>query len=153
MSYQTLYASPLGNLLIEATDDSLTKIEFDGNLIDIDHPNTVIHSTILQLEEYFNKKRKIFDLQLSPQGTDFQKSVWDHLSKIPFGQQISYSQLSRQLKNPLAIRAIAAANGKNPIPIIIPCHRVVGSKGELVGFSGGLWRKQFLLELEGNVLF
>jgi len=151
--YQTLIHSPIGPLLLTANEDALTDIFFDGELIGEENLNQVLRKAIIQLKEYFDGKRKMFDISLEPEGTDFQKSVWQALQTIEFGKRISYTQLSRQMKNLLAIRAIASANGKNPIPIIIPCHRVVGSKGELVGFSGGLWRKQFLLELESPTLF
>ena len=151
--YQALIDSPLGPLLLKANEDALTDICFDGELVGEEHLNQILRKTILQLNEYFDGNRKRFDIALEPDGTEFQKNVWEHLQTIPFGKRISYTQLSRQMDNVLAIRAIASANGKNPIPIIIPCHRVVGSKGELVGFSGGLWRKQFLLELESPTLF
>ncbi len=153
MSFQTLYHSPVGDLLLKATDNALVAIHFDGVLKGEDFGNPILENTAHQLDEYFSGKRKSFDIPLAPAGTEFQQQVWKQLMHIAYGAKVSYLQLSRQLGNVLAIRAIANANGKNPIPIIIPCHRVVGSKGELVGFSGGLWRKQFLLELEGNTLF
>lgn len=151
--FQFLYESKLGNLLLKANDQSLLEICFDGVVETALEMNPIIENTIIQLEEYFKLKRTVFDIPIAPQGTPFQLSVWNELLKIPYGNQVSYSQLSKQMKQPLAIRAIASANGKNPIPIIIPCHRVLGKNGELVGFSGGLWRKKLLLELEGNTLF
>lgn len=103
-----------------------------------------------QLSEYFSGKRKKFDIQLQPNGTSFQRHVWDELLKIPFGKTISYLQLANRLGDEKKIRAAASANGKNPIAVIIPCHRVIGSNAELVGFSGGLWRKQWLLDHENG---
>ena len=101
-----------------------------------------------QLKEYFDGKRKSFDLNLNPQGTIFQKQVWEALNQIPFGKTISYLELSKQLGDVKAIRAVANANGKNPLWIITPCHRVIGSDGSLTGYAGGLHRKKWLLEHE-----
>lgn len=101
-----------------------------------------------QMQAYLNKELTVFNLPLKPAGTDFQKSVWLELQKIPFGITISYLTLAKRLGDDNAIRAVAAANGKNPISIIIPCHRVIGSDGKLVGYSGELWRKKWLLEHE-----
>ena len=103
-----------------------------------------------QLKEYFNRKRRNFDFTLDIIGTDFQKRVWKELSKIPYGETITYNQLSVNLGNKKLVRAAASANGANPLPIVIPCHRVIGSDGTLVGYGGGLEVKQKLLELEGS---
>jgi len=151
--YQILHDSPLGSLVLKADEFSLLSISFEQELVGQPSTNDILKETVIQLDEYFSKKRIQFNLPLAPNGTDFQQSVWKQLSTISYGSQVSYLQLARSMNHVLAIRAIANANGKNPIPIIIPCHRVVGSKGELTGFSGGLWRKQFLLEHEGNTLF
>ncbi len=113
----------------------------------------VISQTILQLEEYFGGQRSIFDIPLLPVGTDFQNKVWQELQKISFGQTASYAELAKRLNNPAAIRAIASANGANAISIIIPCHRIIGSNGELVGYAGGLAAKQSLLRLESSRLY
>ncbi len=102
-----------------------------------------------QLKEYFDGQRKRFDLPFDVTGTDFQKSVWAALSKIPFGKTVSYADIALQIKNPKAVRAVGSANGKNPIPIIVPCHRVIASDGTLGGYSGGLHIKTRLLKLEG----
>lgn len=102
----------------------------------------------IQLKEYFEGERKQFDLKLNPQGTDFQKKVWDKLLEIPYGKTMSYLELSKQLGDVKAIRAVANANAKNPLWIIVPCHRVIGSNGSLTGYAGGLHRKQWLLEHE-----
>ena len=107
-----------------------------------------LEDCVIQLNEYFDGKRKQFDLKLNPQGTDFQKTVWDALLTIPCGKTVSYLQLSKQLGDEKAIRAVANANGKNPLWIVVPCHRVIGSNGSLTGYAGGLYRKQWLLEHE-----
>ncbi|MCD8421586.1 methylated-DNA--[protein]-cysteine S-methyltransferase [Tenacibaculum finnmarkense] len=109
-----------------------------------------LHNCVVQLSEYFARTRTTFDLKLNPQGTDFQQKVWAELLNIPFGKSTTYLQQSKQLGNPKAIRAVASANGKNPISIIIPCHRVIGSDGSLTGYAGGLWRKKWLLEHESD---
>ena len=102
-----------------------------------------------QLQAYFAGRLETFDLPLAPNGTDFQRRVWSALTTIPFGTTISYADLARRLSNAAAVRAVGAANGRNPIPIIVPCHRVIGSDGSLTGFGGGLNRKRWLLEHEG----
>jgi methylated-DNA-[protein]-cysteine S-methyltransferase len=109
-----------------------------------------IDEAIAQLTDYFRQKRTTFDLPLMLVGTEFQKRVWEELRQIPYGQTVSYLDLSLRLRNKLAVRAVAAANGANALSIIVPCHRVVGSKGELTGYAGGLAAKRKLLELEGN---
>jgi methylated-DNA-[protein]-cysteine S-methyltransferase len=105
-----------------------------------------------QIREYFEGNRSVFDLKLNPAGTEFQKKVWDELQHIPYGKTLSYLELSKKLGDPKAIRAVAAANGKNPLWIIIPCHRVIGTDGSLTGYAGGLWRKKWLLEHESPAL-
>jgi methylated-DNA-[protein]-cysteine S-methyltransferase len=104
---------------------------------------------VTQLEEYFSGQRRDFDLELAPQGTEFQLRVWNELTRIPYGTTISYGELARRLGNPDASRAVGTANGANPIPIVVPCHRVIGADGSLTGFGGGLKAKAALLELEG----
>ena len=147
--------SPVGPLMLAADDAGLRHIEFRDNR----HPanradwhggdNEVLQATEAQLGEYFAGARRDFDLPLSPQGTDFQLQVWRELARIPFGATISYAQLAQRIGNPEAVRAVGAANGRNPLPIVLPCHRVIGADGALVGFGGGLPTKQFLLRLEG----
>jgi methylated-DNA-[protein]-cysteine S-methyltransferase len=107
-----------------------------------------LEDCVMQLNEYFEGTRTQFDLKLNPEGTDFQKTVWNQLEQIPYGKTISYLDLSKQLGDVKAIRAVANANGKNPLWIIVPCHRVIGSDGSLTGYAGGLHRKQWLLEHE-----
>lgn len=115
------------------------------------HESGMVAKARKQLQEYFEGKREEFDLLLTPYGTPFQRRVWDALQQIPHGKTISYLELSRKLGDALAIRAVASANGKNPIAIIIPCHRVIGSDGSLTGYAGGLHRKRFLINLESPV--
>ncbi|TPV35013.1 methylated-DNA--[protein]-cysteine S-methyltransferase [Paucihalobacter ruber] len=141
--------TPLGFAKITGNNDGITSISIlnsEENITDI--IPEVLEDCVYQLQDYFNGKRQQFQLKLNPKGTEFQKSVWITLQKIPFGRTVSYSELSKQLNNIKAIRAIAAANGKNPILIVIPCHRVIGSDGSLTGYAGGLARKQWLLKHE-----
>jgi methylated-DNA-[protein]-cysteine S-methyltransferase len=108
----------------------------------------VLTEAVTQLQEYFDKKRFAFDFKINPQGTEFQQKVWQELLNIPFGKTISYLDLSKRLGDVKAIRAAASANGKNPLWIVVPCHRVIGTDGSLTGYAGGLWRKKWLLEHE-----
>ena len=147
--------SPVGPLMLAADEHGLRHIEFRENR----HPaNTrdwhggdsdVLRAAEAQLGEYFAGTRTTFDLSLAPRGTDFQVSVWRELARIPFGTTISYAQLAQRVGNTQAMRAVGAANGRNPLPIVLPCHRVIGADGALVGFGGGLPVKEFLLRLEG----
>lgn len=147
------HPTPIGFARIE--DDgadiicSITVQEAEGE--DATDPSAAILNAARQLDEYFAGERLIFDFPFLQQGSDFQQSVWKNLFDIPYGKTISYAQLSKIMKNPLAIRAIASANGKNNLWIVVPCHRVVGSDGSLTGYAGGLWRKQWLLEHEARV--
>jgi methylated-DNA-[protein]-cysteine S-methyltransferase len=113
---------------------------------------SVLEEATLQLNEYFEKKRIDFSFHLNPKGTDFQKTVWKYLLEIPYGKTISYLELSKKLGDVKAIRAVASANGKNPLWIVVPCHRVIGTDGSLTGYAGGLWRKKWLLEHESPSL-
>ena len=141
--------SPLGFTKIVGDVDGIASV----NVLNSEEKITDIipeclQDCVYQLNEYFEGNRKQFDLQLNPEGTTFQKSVWDALLLIPYGKTISYFNLSKQLGDVKAIRAVANANGKNPLWIIVPCHRVIGSDGSLTGYAGGLYRKQWLLEHE-----
>ena len=147
--------SPVGPLMLAADEHGLRHIEFRENR----HPadtgdwhggdNDVLRAAEAQLGEYFGGTRTSFDLPLAPRGSDFQVSVWRELARIPYGTTISYAQLAVRLGNANAMRAVGAANGRNPLPIVLPCHRVIGADGALVGFGGGLPVKEFLLRLEG----
>ena len=141
--------TPLGITLIEGDTNGISKISVkeDAEGFSTEIPSALKEAT-LQLQEYFEGKRKEFSFKLNPKGTDFQQRVWQELLKIPFGKTTSYLELSKQLGDVKAIRAVAAANGKNPLWIVVPCHRVIGSDGSLTGYAGGLWRKKWLLEHE-----
>ena len=150
---KALLQTPLGNLLIEGDENGLTSLSIISDEIKITHTSQkTLEDAIIQLQEYFEGKRKQFTIRLNPQGTNFQQKVWQKLLEIPFGTTISYQQLSNQLGDSKAIRAVANANSKNPLWIIIPCHRVIGSDGSLTGYAGGLWRKKWLLEHENPSL-
>lgn len=141
--------TPLGLAKITGDIDGIYSISIsntDAIITDVIPKNLV--NCVYQLQEYFEGKRQTFHLNLNPQGTEFQKKVWKHLQNIPYGKSISYLELSKQLGDSKAIRAVANANGKNPIWIIVPCHRVIGSDGSLTGYAGGLERKQWLLNHE-----
>jgi len=145
--FSSILESPIGNIIIQSSEDVVYNINFiDQN--EAENPNQLSDLAKSQLAEYFQEKRKVFDFPMNQSGSDFQKKVWEEIQNIPTGNTISYLTLAKRLKNPLAIRAIAAANGKNKLLLVVPCHRVIGSSGTLVGFSAGLWRKQWLLEHE-----
>lgn len=146
----TLIASETGLVAVLWENDDPTRVRLADVQDEADHP--VLTRTAAQLAEYFAGERRSFDLPLDFRGTDFQKSVWAQLLAIPFGETRSYGEIARKLGNPTASRAIGAANGRNPISIIAPCHRVVGASGSLTGFAGGLETKAFLLKLEGPKL-
>jgi methylated-DNA-[protein]-cysteine S-methyltransferase len=148
--------SPVGKLKLVASDKGLVailwekdgprRVRLDDLVADDQHP--VLRKTEWQLGDYFAGKRKSFSIALDMRGTRFQKDVWEALLAIPFGETRSYGQLAKQLGNPRATRAVGAANGRNPVSIIVPCHRVIGSSGKLTGFAGGLETKVHLLSLE-----
>lgn len=141
--------TPLGLASIEGNENGITSISIlDDQVLTSDEVPFSLRDCVLQLQEYFAGERKQFDLKLNPQGTEFQKKVWDELREIPYGKTISYMELSLKLGDIKAIRAVAAANGKNPLWIMVPCHRVIGSDGSLTGYAGGLWRKKCLLDHE-----
>ncbi len=143
------YKTPIGIAKIIGDEDGIISVSVMDDEIETSAiiPET-LKKCVLQLDEYFQKKRINFDLKLNPQGTDFQKKVWNELQQISFAKTTTYLNQSKKMGNVKAIRAIASANGKNPIWIIIPCHRVIGSDGSLTGYAGGIWRKKWLLEHE-----
>ena len=147
--------SQVGPLMLAADNDGLRYIEFRENRHPADHADwhggdsPLLQAAEAQLCEYFAGTRKVFDLPLAPRGTEFQMIVWRALADIPFGATSSYAQLAQRIGNPSAIRAVGAANGRNPLPIVLPCHRVIGTDGAMVGFGGGVAVKEFLLRLEG----
>lgn len=147
--------TPIGVLTLAADEDGLQRIDFppphqaapgddwrEGS-------NAVLVEARRQLSEYFEGQRQRFELPLSPRGTDFQRAVWTTLADIPYGGTWSYRDLAQRLGRPTATRAVGAANGRNPLPVVLPCHRVIGADGSLTGFGGGLPTKRWLLELEG----
>ncbi|MBI1286684.1 MAG: methylated-DNA--[protein]-cysteine S-methyltransferase [Flavobacteriales bacterium] len=146
----THFLSPIGTLEITETNGAISKVLFIEGEPSIFHSSEILDRCVQQLQEYFEGTRTVFDLILNPEGTEFQKAVWIELQSIPFGKTISYLQLAKRLGDPKVIRAAGTANGKNPIAIIIPCHRVIGSDGSLTGYAGGLKRKQWLLEHESS---
>jgi methylated-DNA-[protein]-cysteine S-methyltransferase len=154
----TYLESPIGTLLLAGDADGLQQILFPTNgLPAVPDPEwqenpSVLAGVIAQLRAYFAGELETFDLSLAPQGTRFQQNVWSELLKIPYGETISYGELARRIGNPNASRAVGLANGSNPIPIVIPCHRVIGSNGKLTGYGGGLPIKEKLLALEKRQL-
>lgn len=149
--YTAYYSSPLGLLKLQCSDKHIKSVVFaEENQEHKMDENKLLQQCAKQLDEYFTGKRKLFNLSINQDGTAFQMKVWDLLYKIPFGKTISYNNLAKQYGDSKAIRAVAAANGKNNLCIIVPCHRVIGSNQTLVGYAGGLWRKKWLLDHEAK---
>lgn len=158
--FRTVVASPVGELTLVATDTALRRISWTeetgahrekgiGEIVDRDdHP--ILVEAARQLAQYFDGSRKTFDLPLDPEGTEFQLAAWQALRDIPFGETRSYGQQASAIGKPSAVRAIGAANGRNPIPIVVPCHRVLGADGSLTGFAGGVETKAWLLNHEAS---
>nr|WP_294946509.1 methylated-DNA--[protein]-cysteine S-methyltransferase [uncultured Mucilaginibacter sp.] len=150
---EAFHKTPVGFVRIRAVEEFITSISIrDEECQETPSPSPAINLAIKQLDEYFEGTRKEFDLLINQPGTGFQQQVWQQLLAIPYGKTITYGQQSQLMNSPLAIRAIASANGKNNLWIVVPCHRVIGSDGSLTGYAGGLWRKQWLLEHEARVL-
>ncbi len=155
-TFWTTHTSPIGELLLTSNGQALTGLHMEEST----HPprrdpawirdDIPFHAARTQLDDYFANRRRRFDLPLAPAGTPFQRKVWEALLEIPFGSTASYGEIARRVGAPRAVRAVGGANGRNPIAIVIPCHRVIGGDGSLTGFGGGLERKRFLLELEGG---
>ena len=149
---QVYIHTPLGITLIEGDENGITKIlVYDKDMPVSKSIPSGLQQAVNQIKDYFEGKLADFDFKLNPQGTDFQKRVWEALLEIPFGKTMSYQDLAIKLGDVKAIRAVASANGKNPLWIVVPCHRVIGSDGSLTGYAGGLWRKKWLLEHENPV--
>ncbi|MEJ8737346.1 methylated-DNA--[protein]-cysteine S-methyltransferase [Erysipelotrichaceae bacterium HCN-30851] len=146
MFYQYLN-SPIGFIKITANNEAINEVIFVENEEE-DNPNALTQEATNQLMEYFEGKRKVFNLPLSPIGTSFQQAVWEALCSIPYGETRSYGEIAKMIGNPKASRAVGMANNRNPISIIIPCHRVIGASGKLVGYGGGINKKIYLLDLE-----
>lgn len=141
--------TPLGIAAITGDENGIASVcVLDKELDDFPQIPAVLQEAVSQIQAYFLGKRTEFTFKLNPSGTEFQKKVWAALLKVPIGKTISYQQLSIQLGDVKAIRAVAAANGKNPLWIVVPCHRIIGTDGSLTGYAGGIWRKKWLLEHE-----
>jgi methylated-DNA-[protein]-cysteine S-methyltransferase len=159
MHYYDLYESPHGRMLLVANDEGLSGVYFDGQKylpkVDPEWRRDARHALLRQakreLAEYFGGERERFETALAPEGTPFQRSVWKAISKVGFGKTITYAELARRAGYPGSARAAGAATGRNPISIIVPCHRIVGSDGSLTGYAGGLDRKRALLALESGI--
>jgi methylated-DNA-[protein]-cysteine S-methyltransferase len=156
--YYTTFDSPVGPLLLAGDSNALMRVSFESSKHSA-VPQTgwkqnraAFAEVIRQLQAYFRGELRVFDVPLAMEGTEFQLRVWNALRAIPYGETISYAQLAERIGNPKAVRAVGLANGSNPIPIIVPCHRVIGSDGSLTGFGGGLSTKKKLLELESKQL-
>jgi len=151
---KVVHDSPVGRLTLVSDGTHLVVCAFDGATPPgavneaVSQDDAVLREATRQLDEYFAEARRAFDLPLAARGTAFQRRVWQELARIPFGETRSYAEVAQRLGHPSAMRAVGAANGKNPIAIIVPCHRVIGANGALTGFGGGLERKAYLLELE-----
>ncbi len=151
------YDSPAGTIFMAATEEGICNLKFAGEQskedhfipVDINTLHPFLQQLISELDNYFEGKLKSFTVPLDPQGTGFQKKVWHTVAEIPYGETTSYAKLSQQLNQPDAIRAVANANARNPLLLLIPCHRVIGTNGDLNGYAAGLPRKKYLLELEG----
>lgn len=145
--FQYSYDTIIGKIFIAEKNGFIAQISFK-EISAAKKETALIKKTYLELAEYFNGKRQIFDVPLSPEGTPFQKKVWEELKKIPYGQTATYKEIAKGIDNEKACRAVGMANNKNPIAIIIPCHRVIGSNGSLTGYAGGLTVKNKLLQIE-----
>lgn len=143
--------TPIGWLRLKGDENNLYEISFDPP-VDPEPGNLLLKACADQIQAYFHGKLKKFDIPVSLSLTPFQEMVLSHVLAIPFGETRSYGQIADSMENPKSVRAIGNANGKNPLPIVIPCHRVVGSEGQLTGYSGGLWRKKWLLQHESSCL-
>ncbi len=155
--FVTYYQSPLGLIKLSGTEAYVSEVSFIDTIQKppVDHhkkpmPPMAIHA-IEELIQFFNGERRVFEMPIHQEGTTFQQGVWQELLRIPFGKTISYLELSRRLGDTKSIRAAASANGRNHLAIVVPCHRVIGSKNDLVGYAGGLWRKRWLLEHENKI--
>ncbi len=153
--HRLYYSSPIGIIELTAADDALVSLYFverQESTQSAEPLLPLLQQAREQLQEYFAGRRQVFDLPLAPRGSNFQMKVWRELRAVPYGKTVSYLDIARALGDPKAVRAVGNANGKNPISIIIPCHRVIGRDGKLIGYGGGLWRKEWLLKHEGALI-
>ena len=147
---KTYFESPIGMIEISGDEKGISSVEFFEDRKNDSKNTDHLKNCLKQLDEYFSGKRKSFSLKLNLKGTEFQKMVWKGLLKIPFGETVSYLDVAKGIGNEKAVRAVGNANNKNNISIIIPCHRVIGSNGKLIGYGGGLWRKKWLIDFENG---
>jgi methylated-DNA-[protein]-cysteine S-methyltransferase len=148
--YRAYLNSPIGDIEVAATANELVFVEFIQGRASLSPSgrSPALESALRQLDEYFRGRRKVFELSLRFEGTEFQNRVWRSLLDVGYGETASYGDIARAIGRPAAVRAVGAANGRNPISIVVPCHRIVGRSGELTGYGGGLWRKEWLLRHE-----
>lgn len=153
MSDKSIYRSPIGSISVATNDNGILSISFLDNDESFapEYHSGIVEMVLRQLDEYFSGTRTTFDLPLAPDGTEFEQRVWKELLSVKFGETASYLDIAKKLNSTGAIRAVGRANGANPIAIIIPCHRIVGSDGTLTGYSGGLRRKRWLLDHEARI--
>ncbi len=148
--FTTCYHSPIGVVKVTGAEHAICSALFtEDEVTETEHVPDVLKECVQQLDEYFNGQRRDFDLSLAQAGTMFQQQVWQQLKSIPYGKTRSYLDVAKAVSGEKAIRAVGAANGRNPLCILVPCHRVIGSDGSLTGYAGGLWRKEWLLRHEG----
>jgi methylated-DNA-[protein]-cysteine S-methyltransferase len=145
-------STPIGLLRVTATTDAVTATDWVEAALPAEVSNPLLRQAVAELDAYFRGERQVFGVPLAPAGTPFQQRVWEAVAGVPYGRTTSYKAIAEALDAPKAVRAIGAANGQNPLPIFIPCHRIVGHDGRLVGYGGGLWRKAWLLRHEGAIL-
>lgn len=151
--FQSCFDSPIGRVIVEGSADAVSAVYFWDGEIDRGCPAPpCLSECIRQLEKYFKGTRRTFDIPLALKSSAFQERVWQQLQKIPYGQTVTYQEVALELGDANAVRAVGSANGQNPVSIIVPCHRVIGSNGKLIGYGGGLWRKEWLLRHEGCLL-
>ena len=152
-TYKTFYDAPIGTMIIISNGDAIIEIDHvNHEELMTSNPDELCQLATKQLDEYFVGKRTSFDLPLQPKGTDFQLKAWVALTTIPYGETISYGEQAKRMDNPKAVRAVGGANGKNPFSIVVPCHRVIGANGTLTGYTGGMNRKEWLLDFERSVI-
>lgn len=152
MTEVTFLSTPIGVLRVSATNEAVTAADWVEAALPAEIASPVLRQAVAELDAYFRGERQVFDVPLAPAGTPFQQRVWEAVADVPYGRTASYKAIAEALGEPKAVRAIGAANGQNPLPVFIPCHRIVGHDGRLVGYGGGLWRKAWLLRHEGALL-
>lgn len=147
--YFDYYDSPIGLIEIAGTSTAVIALNFVAERCREVASHSLVAGAVRQLNEYFDGKRRIFNIEMALEGTEFQQQVWQQLQTVPYGCVASYQDIARGVGRPAAVRAVGAANGRNPIAIMVPCHRIIGKNGHLVGYGSGLWRKEWLLKHEG----